>query len=76
MHGTDPFPGRLLLGPTEIQRLLSMDRSSFYELLADPTARFPPPAVAGSVKKTGKPRKRWHKHEVLAWILLLPRTQD
>lgn len=75
MHGQDPFPTTLLLGQIEIRRLLSMDKNVFAELLKDPEARFPLPVKAGRTK-AARNRKRWHKHEVYAWIALLGRDTD
>lgn len=46
--------------------LLSMDRSTWYEFLADPTTGFPAPVVIGRTAN-GRPRHRWKKWQILVW---------
>lgn len=62
----DPFPRKILLSQQEIRELLSMDRSTWYEFLQDPSSGFPRPVVVGKTG-AGKPRHRWKKWQVLAY---------
>ena len=63
----DPYPRRALLSQKELMAMLSMDRSTWYEFRADPTAGFPAPVQVGR-GKNGKPRLRWRKWQVIAWL--------
>ena len=62
----DPYPKKLLLSQREVQNLLSMDRTTWYEFLQDPTTGFPRAVILGQTK-SGKPRLRWKKWQVLLW---------
>lgn len=75
MARSDPYPRQELLGPKELMSLLAMDRSTWYEFLQDPTTRFPPAVVVGKTKN-GKPRLRWRKWQVYAWIDLLQEHRE
>lgn len=68
----DPYPSQMLLGPKEIQSLLGLSRSEWYEFLSDPTTGFPLPVGAGKTR-SGQDRRRWRKHEVYHWIEARPR---
>lgn len=72
----DPYPGQALVGLAELRKLLSMDRSTLYEFLQDPTSSFPRPVRVGTAR-SGKPRLRWKKTAVLYWIDgLSPQAED
>lgn len=71
----DPYPRRILLSPKELMVMLSMDRSTWYEFLADPTTGFPKPVIVGKTA-SGKARHRWRKIEVLAWQAKVDHDHD
>lgn len=48
--------------------MLSMDRTTFWEFRNDPATGFPEPVAVGNTSN-GHPRLRWHKWQVIAWLL-------
>ncbi len=66
----DPFPGQLLLDRFEVRRALGYSSRMAWKRFMDSEdgKRLPQPVdIAGTEK--------WHKSEVLAFILMLKRTQ-
>lgn len=75
-HGGEPLPGQILIGLTELRKLLSLDKSGLYEFLKDPTHGFPKPVRIGTTRN-GNARLRWKKASVLYWIeSLMPHVED
>lgn len=64
----DPYPLHVFLGATEIMKLLSMSKTTFYEFLKEEGTGFPRPVHMGGKKD----RHRWHKSQVYAWIASRP----
>lgn len=74
MPRSDPFPQSEFLGLAELKKLLAMDRTTLYEFLKDETTGFPRPVALGKTRN-GKPRERWVKWEVMAWVELVGRKE-
>jgi hypothetical protein len=65
---SDPFPDKFLLSADDLARFFSACEEDLEEVIMGPT--FPKPVMLR------KNAPRWFKHEVLAWLILLPPCTD
>lgn len=66
----DPYPGRELLTPTEVRRLLGFSDARDFDEFVKTAERFPKSVTLGKTKQ-GRTRTRFKKAQVMAFIELL-----
>ncbi len=70
MGWSDPFPGRELLTASEVRKLFGFSDAREFDEFTKETTIFPRPVACGKTKQ-GKPRLKYLKSKVLAYLDLL-----